>query len=340
MLTLIETGSGVKDATASPGGELRVTIFPGASHTLLVVGLFWFETTAGLTGAPIESATYKGVTGVRDHTATAAGGRRRQVWRFQGNFDSISADVVFSNSSDYDGSVAGVGVAAAFTGEDAIPIGNFSSGTGTSSTPSRNVNGTLASSQVWDILGVDWTTTVPGTRTPGAGQTDRVGVTVHASGDLTNWLSGDSSSEPGNGGTVTMSWTLSTSKTWGLVAYEVFEAENQVLLNVPIAVEAKGPQGVTVRSPAGRFMSVQDRGAEAIGTRLVSQAMAGLRVASGRAVVKFGSPVVGVQARGAEYVVARLLAPRASFRVTSVVAGIRVVGTVPVAVGLGRKVDA
>lgn len=335
-LVLVETGSGVEDATVPPGGELRVTIFPGASHTLLVVGLFWFETTVGLGGVPIQSATYKGVAGVLEHS-TSTGARRRQLWRFQGNFDAVSADAVFSNEASYDGAVCGAGVAAAFTGEDVVPVGNIQSSSGTGTSITKNVPGTTPTSQIWDLLGVDWTVTVPGSRIAGAGQTKKVDVAIQGSGDLTSWITASSSVEPGNGGIVTMSWTISSSKPWGHVAYEVFEAPGQVLMSVPVAVQASGPRGVSLGGPVTRALALQARGSEAIAVRQVSQVTASVRVASARADVKFGGPALRAQCLGPEVLDARVSDAEAAVHVKVLARAARLVKVVPVSVNVQSK---
>lgn len=96
-------------------------------------------------------------------------------------------------------------------------VGSNFTATGTGTAPSLSVTGTHINSLVLDALCVHSGASSPSV-TVGAGQTQRYNAGSGSAGIDLNVSA--SSTEPGNSGTATMSWTLGSSKTFEVAAVE------------------------------------------------------------------------------------------------------------------------
>lgn len=128
-------------------------------------------------------------------------------------------EIVFSDANLKAGNVC----AMMFSNvSQAAPVGTVFTATGTSTGPTVNVTGTEVGGLVVDTTIAGLGVTAP-TYAAGAGQTEQADVTCGQVLDATRHRMGVST-EPGTGGTVTMSSTLGASDTWGIIAVELKHA--------------------------------------------------------------------------------------------------------------------
>lgn len=209
--------------TQSTGGGTSLTwahpVGAGANRILFVL-ITWRESTFSSMGVPFQSVTAGGVAmthiGERSHGLTTTG-----LWCLVAPASGVTA-IATAASADYDG-VMCITAAAVSLSEAEQLTPTPTSTVGTSSAPTIAAATTSGDGLVLDALGVFHSASFA-TRTPGAGQTERANVQA---GSGSTRLSTSSSTEPGTGSLVTMSWTLSASKDWILIAWEVKPAPDE-----------------------------------------------------------------------------------------------------------------
>ena len=279
----------------------------GNPNRVMLVLLTFAETTPGTQGVPLNSVDFDGVQLTLWNTLIA-NGARRQVW-YLINPHASSGVVTVLPTSDYDGVVIVIGCAVTLSGTDQVmPLGSWTTATGTSTAPSVTVSSTSTDSLILDVLGI-----VQGanfaTRTVGSGQTVISNQQATGTFGSTVRLSNSDSWEPGTGAGVVMSWTLSLSKNWGIAGFEVLPITTPAPLitltaglemgpataaaGVDLAGSAAlelGPAQVTAQLGTQLAVSVT-MGPEAADTLVSTQAAAGLALGPESA-----TAVLGLQA--------------------------------------------
>lgn len=206
-------------ATSTLADPQTLNYTPDAgSNRVLIVNIHYRDTDA-------DNTTISGVTssagGTFDHygTASATGGGADIVAAIY--YSTDFADGAQTISVDYSGAVL-QGYVAAYTCTGVNTSNPFRAvavtNTGTTTTATVDVTGTLASDLVIDAASI--TALDAGVApTLGADQTQMYNVAL--GGDNADMVA---SSEPGNGGTVTMSWTTLTGiNAWATVAGALVE---------------------------------------------------------------------------------------------------------------------
>ncbi len=194
-----------------------------SSSTTLATGdvLSWTHTDTSTLGKRfvLVGISWQGQTGEESIAAVTYGGQTMTlvgvasltaVYRLANPPTGPQTVVVTFSSTSPPAQVSAVGGAVTFSGVDPFaPMGTAAAASGSSTTPNVNVTSTFADGAVFDTVGAGNTTTA----TVGSGQTQRWNA---ISGGFPT--RGAGSTEPGTGSAVTMSWTLGTSRPWGIVA--------------------------------------------------------------------------------------------------------------------------
>ena len=217
-------------ATSTVADPQTLNYTPGAgTNRVLIVNVHYRDTDA-------DNTTISGVTstagGTFNHygTASSVGGGADLVGAMY--YSTDFADGVQTISVDYSGSVL-QGYVAAFvcTGVNtADPFRDTAAtATGTTTTATVNVTGTSTLDLVIDNATIG-TLDAGVSPTLGADQTQMYNVNL--GGDNAEAVA---SSEPGNGGTVTMSWTnLTGINSWSIVAGALVEATSTRRSSAPV----------------------------------------------------------------------------------------------------------
>ena len=207
------TSSVAFDATASAqegpnsDGALSVSLTTSGSDRGLVAGSA-LEDALG-SGATVSTVTYAGTT-VGAEASADVGSEIADLRSLINPASGANTLAVTLTGVIWGLAIGGV----SFTGANQTDmLSTPATATGTSTTPTVNVTGTGTDEVVVDIVSAgDDITTV------GAGQTTR--WDEFSSGVL----AGRQSTEPGSGGTITMSHTIASSTTWATVAARVLAA--------------------------------------------------------------------------------------------------------------------
>ncbi len=172
-----------------------------APNRMVLVGISWQGSVGGET---IDSVTYGGVAmSLVGQTSLTS------VYKLANPPTGLQTVVANFGASSPPAVVYAVGGAVTYSGVDALlPLGSASTATGTSTAPSVGVGTTYADGLVFDTMSAGGTTTA----SAGSGQTPQWN---QASGGIT--VRGCGSLEDGTGSSVTMSWTLGTSRPWGIL---------------------------------------------------------------------------------------------------------------------------
>lgn len=169
------------------GGSDRIVVFGGATET-----------------ADITNVTFNGV-GMTFQTLATSTEVRVEFWYMKEAQLPVAGTYTIAVTGTAANSMHG---AASFTGVDqTTPFSTPVTASGTASPVTVDVTGTLTTDMVVDFAGIK----DPGTVTIGAGQSlgwNALGTDVQGMG----------SREPGNGGTITMSWTMTASVGWATIA--------------------------------------------------------------------------------------------------------------------------
>lgn len=144
-----------------------------------------------------------------------------------------TANVVITLPEDHEGAVAGV---STFAGVDQTnPLGAFDSATGSNASPSVSI-ASEAGNLVFDVVAVGKNASL----TVGAGQTEHWKSTSNVGEHR-----GGGSSKSASGSSTTMSWSLSTSKSWVIGGVAVRGVVTSVNYNNPGTFTFTVPLGVS-----------------------------------------------------------------------------------------------
>lgn len=196
---------GLKDVSSITKSH---TTSSGADRLMLVN-----VSTADSGGSKIPtSVTYDGQSLTKIADAEDIGDTNRaDLWKLV-NPPSGSANVVVT-LVDVSSSVV-VGIATFEGVEQTTPLGTAATNQGNSGTLTVDVTGTATDDLVWDCVSHK----DEGSLTAGSGQTERYNYYDPVSKKIT----GAGSTEPGNGGSVTMSWSPNDSGlAWSMVAVAI-----------------------------------------------------------------------------------------------------------------------
>jgi hypothetical protein len=212
------------DATANTSGvgvsSLTFAHTCTGSSLLLVVGVTWTDTS--ISGASLTGITYNGVAMTQLKTLMA-GIATDEVWYLIAPATGAHNVVVtFTNVNPLEApSTTAVAGSISWTGVDQVtPLGTPVTATATSTAPSVTLTGVSASNFVFDSLDVASAGSTQPTITVNASQIQRWQTKVGGAGSR---IAGAGSTKASAVGSVTMSWTLSASRTWGTIAVEVLQ---------------------------------------------------------------------------------------------------------------------
>jgi hypothetical protein len=202
-----------QDVDALSQATFNHTVDGGCTTPIIIVSAAWFSSANALTSVTVGGNPAIFVSGATNTDAT----RRVEMWRLTGVSTGVNAIVI-----DWADAVFGVVSAASYCGvHQTVPLGTPATATGITAAPSVAVT-SAADELVIDALMSGGTATA----TAGAGQTEQLSL-VHS---LAFALLGVS--DEAGAASVTMSWTLSETDYWAIVAVAL-KPTSAVAANVP-----------------------------------------------------------------------------------------------------------
>lgn len=204
------------------------TSFSELSYTtngsMLIVGLAWRETVLSAGGLTFDTMTYNGIDMTRVISALN-GGVNNEIWVLPLAPGLTTGDIVGTWGGDTaTGRASAVWHIMYIRGscQDITGIQNATSATGTSTTPSVTVTTNWADSLIVDALGVN-SASFGGDAVITPQDTEWSGGSGGVGGDAVR-VQSDDQYQTSAVGTVTMNYTLDSSRAWSVCACEILAA--------------------------------------------------------------------------------------------------------------------
>jgi len=219
-------------ATLSGAGTLTWTHTASGAERCVLVGVSW---TGNLGEETLDSVRYGG----RDMEPVATA-NFTALFRLVNPPAGQQAIVVSFNPTAFVYAVGGA--VSAFAIHQGTPLGTVQTAQATSASPSVSVGATITGGIVVDTLGVG-DLPAPVSATVGSAPQVQRWNDANLTGPF--FTRGAGSTKPGTGAAVVMSWTLSQSKSWGLIGVELKpggrlypDAEGSAFARSPFGVNA------------------------------------------------------------------------------------------------------
>lgn len=192
----------------------------GTDRLLVAAAMYRDDGVPDVTGYYISAASYDGVAMTFSDVVGIGVNTTVEVWHLVApNVGTFDLRMTIDGLSGIPGADAVMVIGgSSFDGVDQVtPLGPTPSATGSSTTPQVNVTGTSVNNMLMDVL-------VYGSNSPNpavtAGQTERWDDSEI---DI-NGIRGASSTYPGLVGVRAMGWTLSASRVWAMMGFEILAA--------------------------------------------------------------------------------------------------------------------